>query len=350
MAACYRMTDAMHPEMYCASMAGVLSEYSADIIEKVTDPRTGVPRRLKWLPSVAEVVEACEHERGLKEALEAREETKQAAKAREEAAAVQAAERRRDRAARRQRAAEAGMVVSAPGTAADLPDIGQAAAKVIAAAKSDPEASRFWSAYPGTDWTARQRSAAEKVWSGLSDDERRRVLEVLPEVAARWRASGRHSPKPADWLTGRSWAAPASADAGGRVWVVDDTPEGRAWSAFDRLADGGGLVHWDDARRCRGAWRVAAVPPALGIAIGAVPPVDWVEIEAGSQAHAAWRGRLIEACRAVGAACRLKSLRRVSRLGADGVLRTVEVWTVPMALPPARSLATPAAIQAEAAS
>ncbi len=30
------------------------------MVEYVTDPRTGLPAKLKWLPTVAEVREACE--------------------------------------------------------------------------------------------------------------------------------------------------------------------------------------------------------------------------------------------------------------------------------------------------
>jgi hypothetical protein len=131
------------------------------------------------------------------------------------------------------------------------------------------------------------------------------------------------------------------------VWVAEDTPEGQAWAAFDRLADGCGSVHLDQTRRCRGAWRVAAVPPALGLAIGAVPPEAWVEVEAGTPEFAAWRGRMVEACRAIGPTARLKAPRRVSRLAADGGIVRHEVWSVPSATPPPRSGSFEAARAAE---
>lgn len=57
---CYRKQDANDPEIYVAAVTAVLSEYPREVIESVTDPRTGLPSRLKWLPTVAEVKEACE--------------------------------------------------------------------------------------------------------------------------------------------------------------------------------------------------------------------------------------------------------------------------------------------------
>lgn len=40
----------------------VLERYSDDVIRAVSDPRTGIQRRCKFPPSIAEVVEACEAE------------------------------------------------------------------------------------------------------------------------------------------------------------------------------------------------------------------------------------------------------------------------------------------------
>lgn len=49
------------------AVAATLAEYAQEVIEYVTDPRTGLPAKLKWLPSVAEVREACEdHSKYLK--------------------------------------------------------------------------------------------------------------------------------------------------------------------------------------------------------------------------------------------------------------------------------------------
>ena len=71
LAACYRRDDAADPVAYAAALMAVLSEYPIDVVEHVTDPRTGLPRTLKWLPSVAEVVEACEQRQRAKRPLRA---------------------------------------------------------------------------------------------------------------------------------------------------------------------------------------------------------------------------------------------------------------------------------------
>jgi hypothetical protein len=57
---CYRKSEANDPETYVAAIAAVLSEYPADVVQWVTDPRRGIPRKLRWPPNPAEVVEACE--------------------------------------------------------------------------------------------------------------------------------------------------------------------------------------------------------------------------------------------------------------------------------------------------
>lgn len=57
---CYRKADANDPETYAAGVAAILSEYPPEIIDYVCDPRTGLPRRLKWLPTMAEIAEACD--------------------------------------------------------------------------------------------------------------------------------------------------------------------------------------------------------------------------------------------------------------------------------------------------
>ena len=45
------------------AIAATLAEYPKEVIEYITDPRTGLPAKLKWLPTVAEVREACEEHR-----------------------------------------------------------------------------------------------------------------------------------------------------------------------------------------------------------------------------------------------------------------------------------------------
>ena len=55
---CYRRGDASDPDTYCAAVAAVLSRFSQEVVEYVTDPRTGIPGSCQWLPSVAEVKKA----------------------------------------------------------------------------------------------------------------------------------------------------------------------------------------------------------------------------------------------------------------------------------------------------
>jgi len=59
MLGCYRRGDAIDPETYSAAIVAVLSEFPQHVVEYVTDPRTGIPGNFQWLPSVAEVKQAC---------------------------------------------------------------------------------------------------------------------------------------------------------------------------------------------------------------------------------------------------------------------------------------------------
>jgi hypothetical protein len=56
---CYRKGDANDPEIYTAAIAATLADFSAEVVQYVTDPRTGIASKLKWLPAVAEVREEC---------------------------------------------------------------------------------------------------------------------------------------------------------------------------------------------------------------------------------------------------------------------------------------------------
>src|SRR5262245_26054077 len=56
-----RMKDEIQdPDLYASAVAAVLSEYPKDIVDAVTDPRTGIQRRIKWLPMLNEITDACE--------------------------------------------------------------------------------------------------------------------------------------------------------------------------------------------------------------------------------------------------------------------------------------------------
>ena len=56
---CYRRGDANDPETYTAAITAILSEYSMEVIQHVTDPRTGLARKTNFLPTVQEVDAAC---------------------------------------------------------------------------------------------------------------------------------------------------------------------------------------------------------------------------------------------------------------------------------------------------
>ena len=62
---CYRTGDANDPEVYVTAIVHVLSHYPEDVVARVVDPMTGLPGRLKWLPSVQEVRAACDEVHGL---------------------------------------------------------------------------------------------------------------------------------------------------------------------------------------------------------------------------------------------------------------------------------------------
>ena len=57
---CYRKDEAHDPEMYAAAIAAILGDYPQQVVDRVTDPRTGIASESKWLPSVAEVREFCD--------------------------------------------------------------------------------------------------------------------------------------------------------------------------------------------------------------------------------------------------------------------------------------------------
>jgi hypothetical protein len=56
----YRRDDYADPLGFVAQLGAVLSEYPPEVVLYVTDPLTGVQRRQKWPPSMAEVIEACD--------------------------------------------------------------------------------------------------------------------------------------------------------------------------------------------------------------------------------------------------------------------------------------------------
>lgn len=57
---CFRTGDATDPEVYAGAVIIVLADYPDDVIERVVDPRHGLPSRMNWLPTIAEIKSACE--------------------------------------------------------------------------------------------------------------------------------------------------------------------------------------------------------------------------------------------------------------------------------------------------
>lgn len=57
---CYRRSESYDPEIFAAAAAAVLSDYDLDIVDYVTDPRTGLPSRIKWPPEAQEIRSACD--------------------------------------------------------------------------------------------------------------------------------------------------------------------------------------------------------------------------------------------------------------------------------------------------
>lgn len=56
----YRKNDLANAEGFIAQLAAVLELFPQEVVDYVTDPRTGVQSHIKWLPSIAEVRSACD--------------------------------------------------------------------------------------------------------------------------------------------------------------------------------------------------------------------------------------------------------------------------------------------------
>jgi len=56
---CYRASEANDPETFIAAVAATLATYPEPIARQVCD-RSGLPSQSKWLPSIAELREACD--------------------------------------------------------------------------------------------------------------------------------------------------------------------------------------------------------------------------------------------------------------------------------------------------
>lgn len=56
----YRRNDAEDPALFIRAAATVLAAYPEQVVRKVTHPAFGIPSKLKFLPSIAEIRDACE--------------------------------------------------------------------------------------------------------------------------------------------------------------------------------------------------------------------------------------------------------------------------------------------------
>jgi hypothetical protein len=57
---CYRKDEASDPDIYAASAAKVFMAYPLGVARRACDPVRGIPGKLQWLPSVAEIKAFCD--------------------------------------------------------------------------------------------------------------------------------------------------------------------------------------------------------------------------------------------------------------------------------------------------
>jgi hypothetical protein len=69
----YRASEANDPETFIMGVTAMLARYPEPIAHKVCDPVRGLPSTSKFLPSIAEIREACEREMVWHDAVERRE-------------------------------------------------------------------------------------------------------------------------------------------------------------------------------------------------------------------------------------------------------------------------------------
>jgi hypothetical protein len=59
---CFKTTEASDPETFLAGAVAIMVKFGPKIAHAIANPVTGMPSTFKWLPSLAEVHEACEAE------------------------------------------------------------------------------------------------------------------------------------------------------------------------------------------------------------------------------------------------------------------------------------------------
>lgn len=57
---CFRTGGANNSEIFVTAIAAVLARYPDQVIYDVTDPRSGLPAQLTWMPTIKDVYDACE--------------------------------------------------------------------------------------------------------------------------------------------------------------------------------------------------------------------------------------------------------------------------------------------------
>lgn len=58
----YRKDDYADPEGFIAQLGAILERYAPEVVSWVTSPHTGIQRTVKFPPTIAEIVEACDLE------------------------------------------------------------------------------------------------------------------------------------------------------------------------------------------------------------------------------------------------------------------------------------------------
>lgn len=56
---CFRTGGANNPETFVTAVAATLARYPDQVIYDVTDPRSGLPAQISWMPTIKEVYDAC---------------------------------------------------------------------------------------------------------------------------------------------------------------------------------------------------------------------------------------------------------------------------------------------------
>lgn len=57
---CWRTGGANSPETFVTAVAATLARYPDQVIYDVTDPRSGLPIQINWMPTIKDVYDACE--------------------------------------------------------------------------------------------------------------------------------------------------------------------------------------------------------------------------------------------------------------------------------------------------